>query len=223
MDGIARAVLLLLMRDVGLRSDTLHGILDDVNLPPTSPSSCILDVVRYRGTGEDGRSALPRITVLEHRMACAKSRTMGRDPFCLKDTPLSPDHLDSRRVFARTKWRVVLACLLSTAVCVDRIQSTFQTPQLTQRPVVLPAPGCAAVDESSDGSSTVRCSGRRSRRNKRSRAAPPACGAQTHVDQSVLTVVAADTIDGLQVQIIGRQQAAACRLPCMSSPEHPLA
>ena len=50
MDAAARAVLPLLVRGIGLRSDAMNGILDDTKLPSGVVSSCELHVARYRGT-----------------------------------------------------------------------------------------------------------------------------------------------------------------------------
>ena len=56
MDSIARNVLPLLFRGMGLRSDALSGVLDDGKSP--SASSCELHVARYRGP-DDGEPKLP--------------------------------------------------------------------------------------------------------------------------------------------------------------------
>ena len=57
MDSVARSVLPLLLRGVGLRADALSGVLDDVKSP--SESSSELHVARYRGPA-DGEPQLPR-------------------------------------------------------------------------------------------------------------------------------------------------------------------
>ncbi len=49
MENVARAVLPLLLRGMGLRSDALNGALDDINPPSTVMSSSELHVARYRG------------------------------------------------------------------------------------------------------------------------------------------------------------------------------
>lgn len=59
MDSVAREVLQLLLRGVGLRSDALSDVLDDIKLASAQLSSCELHVARYRGAagGECGLHA----------------------------------------------------------------------------------------------------------------------------------------------------------------------
>ena len=61
MDSVARSVLPLLLRGMGLRGDALSGILDDAKSPAAVVSSCELDIARYRGPA-DGDSSLPSST-----------------------------------------------------------------------------------------------------------------------------------------------------------------
>jgi len=63
LDRVARTVLPLLLRGVGLRSDALSGVLDDVNLPAAAASSCELHVARYRGP-VDGADELSSSAIL---------------------------------------------------------------------------------------------------------------------------------------------------------------
>ena len=56
LDNTARSVLPLLLRGMGLRSDALSGVLDEIHLPSTVMSSSELHAARYRGpaNGEQG-------------------------------------------------------------------------------------------------------------------------------------------------------------------------
>ncbi len=67
MDGVARAVLPLLLRGIGLRSDALNSVLDDMNLPSTVASSSELHVARYRGPVHGKRGAA-NLELLSHRL-----------------------------------------------------------------------------------------------------------------------------------------------------------
>ena len=61
MDKVARTVLPMLLRGMGLRADALSSVLDDVNLPPGATSSCELHVARYRAPVDgEHRSSLGR-------------------------------------------------------------------------------------------------------------------------------------------------------------------
>ena len=56
LDTVARTVLPLLLRGMGLRSDALSSVLDDIPRPSTVTSSSEIHVTRYRGPvdGEQG-------------------------------------------------------------------------------------------------------------------------------------------------------------------------
>ena len=68
MDRVARTVLPLLLRGVGLRSDALSGVLDDVNLPAAAASSCELHVARYRGPADGEQGLLRSLSQQLHGM-----------------------------------------------------------------------------------------------------------------------------------------------------------
>ena len=61
----ARMVLPLLLRGIGLRSDALSSVLDDIHMPPAVESSSELHVIRYRGP-LDGEKELLSSTTLSH-------------------------------------------------------------------------------------------------------------------------------------------------------------
>jgi len=73
MDKVARIILPLLLRGMGLRSDVMSSVLDDVHRASTVMSSSEFHVVRYRGT-PDGEESLCSSTDSYKNSLCSTLR-----------------------------------------------------------------------------------------------------------------------------------------------------
>jgi len=76
MDKVARMVLPLLLRGIGLRSDALSSVLDDTHMPLATASSSELHVIRYRGP-LDGEEELLSLTVPSHGRVANSGNRLG--------------------------------------------------------------------------------------------------------------------------------------------------
>ena len=197
MDNVARAVLPLLLRGTGLRADALSGMLDDIHPPSAIPPSCQLHVGRYRSPscGEDG-------TGWYRKEALSPGTVRVRH----NQKRLYPTHeaMQPRRSKYVSQTGQTQACALQRAwsCCKQQVpdRAVVWRASCSSSSTVLGAHAFQLRKSQASIAYQVVCMALRLLKDVCCSGTLFACGAEPHVDQSVLTVIAADTVNGVQVR-----------------------